>query len=284
MKQRFLFLSLAVAMLMASCSNVNQVPSRQGSLTQDESNLMSSLPEGFTLTKIESAIQHYINDQLWYYPKSIVQNQETNDFSAYVGKSIEMEVRSYNGEIYVSDNTDNDQGEWLAYFKKKRDTIYCDALVGPNDPIWPNSEYQVIDRFQIEVQEPYKPNYGNSIYKDQMVAAAITYLKQFMGDMQRGDDAKGWNRVQGYLVNFHEYDESANAWFLKENNEAIYVPFIFIEENGTYRVNGVKGYSIDKVFDKNPNDPDRFMLEKQIQDAIKKKVATSNEWENVIVN
>lgn len=141
-------------------------------------------------------------------------------------------------------------------------------------------DHQVQDHVQDEVQEPHRPDYGNTAYKDQMLAAAVSYLRQFMNDMQRGEEAKEWIHVQGYLVNFHEYDESAYAWFLKENGEAVNIPFIFIEDNGTIRADGMKGYSLDHIFDRDPGDPNRVMVEQQIKDSIKRKKSASNEWED----
>ncbi|MGF6355241.1 hypothetical protein ABIE27_003155 [Paenibacillus sp. 4624] len=132
---------------------------------------------------------------------------------------------------------------------------------------------------QIDIQEPHQPNYGDSPYKDKMVAAAINYLEKFLIDMKSGEQAKDWDHVQGYLVNFHEYDDTANAWFIKSNGEAVYVPFLFIENSGTITVDGITGYSVKKMMDKAPDDPDRVMFERQIHDAVKIKANLSNKWE-----
>lgn len=142
-------------------------------------------------------------------------------------------------------------------------------------------QHSVVDYTQIDIQDPHQPTYSDSPYKDKMVTAAIKYLEKFLIDMKSGEQAKDWDHVQGYLVNFQEYDETANAWFIKSNGEAVYVPFAFIENNGTITVDGIKGYSVKNMMDKATDDPDRIMFERQINDAVKQLSNSSNEWDSI---
>lgn len=142
-------------------------------------------------------------------------------------------------------------------------------------------QHSVVDYTQIDIQDPRKPNYSDSPYKDKMVTAAINYLEKFLIDMKSGEQAKDWDHVQGYLVNFQEYDETANAWFIKSNGEAVYVPFLFIEKHGTITVDGITGYSVKNMMDKATDDPDRIMFEHQINDAVKQLSNSLNEWDSI---
>ncbi|MBY0204659.1 hypothetical protein H7T88_15645 [Paenibacillus cucumis Kampfer et al. 2016] len=279
MKRICLFLFFALGVLLVSCTTTNQASEKQETQTKSE----SILPAGYTLDAIKVALQNYINNQLWYNSGSNHENsgQNITAFEKNIGQNIQLEIRNYNGKIYAINSAEKNDEEWLAYFNLKNGIVYCDSLLFPKDSAWPQEKYELVEYTQIDIQEPHQPTYSDSPYKDKMVTAAINYLEKFLIDMKSGEQAKDWDHVQGYLVNFQEYDETANAWFIKSNGEAVYVPFAFIENNGTITVDGITGYSVKNMMDKATDDPDRIMFERQINDAVKQLSNSSNEWDSI---
>ena len=263
--KKVIFLLLFAVMLFTSCSSINNTTISTPPVSQDVAYMNSELPDYFTLTNIEDALNEYINYRLWFYPAKIMGKVEDENFDSYIGNEIDVEVRNYNGEIFASTNA----GEWLAYFKVKNGIVYCEGLVRQNEPTWPKGEYTVLGNFQVKVEGPHKPNYGHSPNKDKMLVAALSYLEKYCEDMINGAERDKWIGAQGYLVDFYEYENGTSAWFIRNDGEAVNVPMLFIEENKTIKVEGLKGYSLKNVDTLNSTDPGRYLFEKQIQDAVK---------------
>ena len=229
-------------------------------------NQSAGLPAHYTLAQIENALKEFINYRFWFYPAAIVEELEEEEFESYIGKEIEVEVRSYNGEIYASTSV----GQWLAYFNVKNGILYCVGLIYPNVPMWPGNDYTVSGDFRFKVEEPHKPNYGSSPYKDSMLTAALSYLEKYCEDMNSGAERDKWIDVEGYLADFYEYEDGTSAWFIRNDEEAVNVPMLFDKENNIIKVEGLKGHSLKNVYSLNPDELGRYLFDKQIHDAVRK--------------
>lgn len=202
-----------------------------------------------------------IQTRLWTF-------QQKKGFEKYIGKTVDVEIRVYdNSEKQVYACTS--MGEWLALFDIKDGFVYCDGQVVKGEKYWPEGNgYRVIENYSLKVQEPHKPNYGSSARKDKMIAAIEEKVKWACEeDFYKGEGDNKWEDVDTYIVNFYEYEMATHVWLCKKDGSITDYPVYLEENNGEFKVQTNKGYSVTNkdAFNKFG----RFQFERDINDAAK---------------
>lgn len=255
---------------MTAESNLSNTPSKTIGIDKIETTPFNSLevnlPEGYTVGKIKSSLLEYINYRLWLYPIKFQDATSDKDFDKYIDKSIDVEIRVYTNNSEKSVYAYTNIGNWLAVFKNSNGFVYCDGQVGENETLYPEgNNYQVIEKYSIEIQKPHKPNYGNSPRKDKMIAALESSLKSSCEEYYLAE--KEWTNVNVYIADFYEYEMGAHAWLCKENGSITCYPVNFDEENGQFEIQKLKGYTFESKGSLNKFGS--FQLERYINDAVK---------------
>lgn len=276
---------LSIIMLIASCSNEDLSTSNIDESLREEvdggdaenankHNLgtVDAIPETetFTLEDIEIALDEYINYILWNDPitnlggEAPTNSGSTISFNPYIDKTIDVEVRDYDGNLYASIGIN----EWLAIFKTLNESLYCVGLTRPNQYDWPDGDYIVVGSFQMEVAEPRKPNYGSSPYKDQLLVAARENLQSVCEDLHSGEGSEEWIGAQAHIVDFFEYQDGTTIVLIKDDGYAWIHPIYFDERNDAIVAVGMKGYGMDNVDQLPSDDLGRFFFELLMDDII----------------
>lgn len=265
LKKTSITLAIGITLLITACSNTavkNSTPEVISTTKSEE-----KLPIGFTLAKINSAIEEYINYRLWFFPSKVAGN--TSEFDSFIDQSIEGEVRLYESSpevVYVSIN----KGERLAVLKLDKGFVYCDGFLEKDSTQWPKGTYVIIDKIIVKVKQPHKPNYGTSPLKDKMINAIESQIKKSLKDLSSGEDGDKWNNTTIYLVDFYEYERGVNIWYVREDGYVWHAPMLLVEKNNGFEAENLKGYELKNAFTLDKYDPGRYMFEKQTNDAIKK--------------
>ncbi|WP_042203377.1 hypothetical protein [Paenibacillus camerounensis] len=258
MKNILTVIVIVIMIFANGCSN--QIGSK------DSSHPMHSLPADFTTDKIQRAFDEYVNYRLWFYPKSVPGN--SYEFDSYVGQKINAEIRLY-ASAPDTPYIHTDIGDWLAIFKTFNGFVYCDGIADIENSVLSLSNYEVIDRFTLDVKHAHTPNYGVSETKEEIIKAIENNIQKITKDLLDSTDRELWEQSTVYLTNFYEYEQGVSIWFVREDHYVWQVPVSFIKINGIYETQSLKGYGFDNLFDLELHDPGRYTFEKQISDAVK---------------
>ncbi len=252
----------------ASHSSDSFTIASSGVLSDKTASTQSSLPSGFTRSKVKYALAEYLNYRLWLYPDKIMDAPTEKSFEKYIGKTVDIEIRVYDNsekQVYASTS----MGEWLALFDIKDGFVYCDGQVGKGEKYWPKENgYRVIENYSLEIQKPNKPNYGSSERKNKMIVAIEAKVKWACEeDFSKGEDGDEWENVDAYIVNFYEYEMATHVWLCKKDGSITDYPVYLEDNNGEFKVQTNKGYSVKNkdAFNKFG----RFQFDRDINDAAK---------------
>lgn len=258
--------------LFYGCSKYDGALSNKASKIAEISlppSLEAKLPDNFTLEKTKSALLEYINYRMWYYPSKIEENFSEDHFDKYIGKPMDVEIRVYNDNADKSVYAHTSIGHLLV-FDSIGEFVYCDGQVKEGSYKWPKeNSYEVVEKYQIILPEPRKPNYGTSPRKDKMLTGFESTIRSACEEYYsyKGSDGEDWENVDVYIADFYEYEMGTHAWFVKQDGSIANFPASFEEdENGDIKVIGLKGYTL-------PNKDEiipfaKHLFEKDITDAI----------------
>ncbi|GIQ71162.1 hypothetical protein DUZ99_12010 [Xylanibacillus composti] len=229
------------------------------------------LPSGFTLQNIQTALEQYINDRLWFYPTEVRGSPTDKNFDPYIGRTLEVEVRVYDDgsgdkQVYAQTSA----GEWLVRFMIQQGIVYSEGQVGPGEDHYPQGNYMAVGSFTIEIQEAHPPNYGMSPRKEKMIIAIEETAKAVCEDLERGTESGIWSGTEVYMADFYEYEEAGALWLVRFDGYALYMPIEIVEEYNSFTTVLGKGYGLNNVYELDQNDPGRFMFDRQTQDAVRK--------------
>lgn len=257
---RKMMTALALIMLLSSCSTVSKDNNSNNSVVVNASSL--ELPPNISLDSVKNAFKEFINYRLWWYP-----NETDNqiNFEPYVGKEINAEVRMYDSDpqtVYIHTQL----GDWLTKFVFFKGIVYCDGFVKQEEKNnYPQGDFKKVDTLKITVETPHKPNYGTSPRKDKMIQAAETYVDFRCTDFAAGTEADLWKGVKVYIVDFYEYEDVVNLWFVRRDGYAYFGPVQLTEKDNEFQTQGLKGFEIQDI----KKEENNFLFERQIGDAVK---------------
>lgn len=227
------------------------------------------LPENFTIEKIKSALLEYINYRMWYYPSKIEDNFSEKNFDNYIGQPMDVEIRVYNGNADETVYAHTGIGHLLV-FNSTDEFVYCDGQVSEKNPSWPkDNNYKVMEKYQIIIPEPRKPNYGTSPRKDKMIAELESVIRSDCEEYYNynGIDGEDWGNVDVYIADFYEYEMGTHAVIVKQDGSITDYPVQFEEkENGDIKVIKLKGYTIRNKDEM--NEFGKHSFERDTNDAI----------------
>jgi hypothetical protein len=287
----FIIIVIGMSLLICSCST-NRIVGPEGTIASKDlpaetievtesritPNLEAKLPANYTLAKIKSALEEYMNYRMWLYPEKVEGNYGKTKFDPYISKIIDVEVRIYqdnSGEKKVFAHTNI--GEWLVIFETENGIVYGDGQVLKEDAkMWPQDNYEVIGAFSVKVPQPHKPNYGRSPRKEKMIAAAEAYVKFFCDDASKGSESKEWINTEVYIADFYEYQELTSTWYVRQDGYVWYNPVRLVEQNTEFEAVGVKGFGMKNIYTLDKFDNGRYMFESEIHDAVKQFRCLSN--------
>jgi hypothetical protein len=276
--KKMLAILILTSLLLTSCSPKSfSNPSKNTlglTVNKLEEKKQAELPQGFTLDKIEEALLEYINYRLWLYPSKLIGGITTGkEFDNYVNKSIEVEIRVYETDSGKLVCGKTNIGERLMVFRNKHDFVYCDGQIGEEEQEQGqpgNIEiYAVLETYTVTIPEPHKPNYGTSQRKEKMLAAFESYIKKQLYDLYNnlgGPKLDEWAEIEVFIADFYEYEDGAHAWFLKKDGSIESYAVYFIEANGEFQVQSLKGYTMNSKDEF--NEWGRFYFERDMTDAV----------------
>lgn len=210
------------------------------------------LPEGFTVENIKNAFLEYSNYFLWYSPLMVdgtpkfvadIEPEEHPELSdnflfGYIGEYINVEIRLYDDndtEIRLYDDNSVDSvyasisaGEWLVVFREKDGFVYSPGHLHKSSQLWPEGNYEIVEKYSVKIPEPHTPNFGTSKRKDMMVDAAVSTVKERLGESSNGHKSE-----KVHIENFFEYEGVTTALIFLNNDSVLHCPINFDEdENG----------------------------------------------------
>ncbi|UJF31800.1 hypothetical protein [Paenibacillus hexagrammi] len=266
---RKVIFAFTISLLVNGCSNLSQdIDDSKNTSTNSAVVVTSSseLPTRFSLDSIRKAFKEYINYRLWFYPD---ETEKQFNFEPYIGKEITTEVRVYESNpqnIYIH----TEIGDWLAKIVYANGFVYCDGFIRQEDTnIYPKGDYKKVDTLKIKVEPPHKPNYGTSHRKDKMIQAAVDYAEHLCKDFENGTESELWKDSKVYIVDFYEYENVINVWFVRQDGFASYTPVQVTESNNEFTTQGIKGFDIPNIRKLDKKDNETYFFEKQIGDTIK---------------
>jgi len=222
------------------CSCAVKVDNRELSPISSE-NITYSLPKQYSVDKIESAIEEYLNYILW-------NNIETR-YDSNIGKNMEMDVR-----VYATNQGDKKiyayypQDEELFILQDINGVLYCTGQISmDNKDSWPQGNYETAGTLSVSVQSLRTPNFGSSERKNTMIAAAESKLRSSLcEDYLGGEDRERWVGATAFIPNFFEYEDVISAWIERQDGFIVYSPISIEERDGEMIASGVKGFEIKK--------------------------------------
>lgn len=257
------FAIMIAAMLLGGCGGIdNSVkdadPFRVDPQVSQED---AGLPAPFTMDKLQQALDEYINYRLWYYPENTAGTVGNSSFDAYIGQSIDVEIRSYGEGIYAS----LPMKERLVVFEEKEGIVYTQGQIDPDMKAWPGGDYTSIGSFSLKISEPRKPVFGDSPRKTKMIEASLAYLDRYYNDVSQQGADEEWEGITATLVDFYEYEMGTTAWLVRKDGAIYNVPMYFDEENDGILAVGMKGYHVEDAEAFGPEEGYRYL--KEVEDA-----------------
>ncbi|MHA7967576.1 hypothetical protein ACX93W_26030 [Paenibacillus sp. CAU 1782] len=243
------FTVVMAAMLLGACGGTeNVIVSQTPFIVTQVNDEDALLPAPYTMDNLQQSLDEYINYRLWYYPENTTGALEENvSFDSYIGKSvgqsIDIEIRSYEGNVYASLPTK----EWLIPFSANDGIVYTEGEINSEQQAWPESDYTSIGSFSLKVNEPRSPVFGSSVRKDKMVEASLAYLDHFYDDVSRQGEEEAWAGTTATLVDFYESQMATAAWLVRKDGEIYHVPMYFEEEEAGITAVGMKGFRLNDV-------------------------------------
>ncbi len=238
-----------------------------GSCSSEAASISNSvkLAEEYSIGTLQTAMEDYINERLWYYPEKI-EGQGMNKFDSYIGQTLQVEVRVYKDaegqdKLYGHTNI----GDWLVVFKSKDGYVYADGQVssGPEGG-WPGDSYETAGSFTVKVNPPHQIEYGDSPHKREVVAAMDKRVKALCADLTHGTDAADWKNAQVFVADFHPYEDMTTAWVIRPDGYT-WITGVFAEEQeGTLTGGLTAGFGIHKIKDLPETDPTRYEFETRV--------------------
>ncbi|WP_058300478.1 hypothetical protein [Gorillibacterium timonense] len=230
----------------------------------------AELPAGYTLAKIRTALEDYINLRLWLYPDR-TEGKGTNEFEPYIGQDLEFELRLYTGSdgqkrIYAH----ADKGKSLVTFTLMDGIVYANGKVTEEESgaDWPGQDFQAKGTLTQHISEPHKPDYGSTPHKDKMIAAAKEYAKRICEDLNASSERDQWNKAEVYIQDFYEYETGTALWIVRSDDYAWYSPLSFEESGDTIKAVGVKGFEVKNIHGLAADQLERFMFDRAVSDSI----------------
>lgn len=243
-----------LALLLGSCSS--------GAASVSNS---AKLADGYSIGTLQTAMENFINERLWYYPEKI-EGKGMDQFDAFIGQTLQVEVRLYKdaeGQDKVYGHTDI--GDWLVIFKNEDGYVYADGQVSEESPdAWPGDSYETAGSFTVKVNPSHQIEYGDSPHKREVVAVMDKQVRALCADLTRGADAADWKNAQVFVADFHPYEDMTTAWVVRPDGYA-WVTGVFAEEQEGALTGGVTGgFGIHKIKDLPETDPNGYEFDTRV--------------------
>ncbi|MCD1257299.1 hypothetical protein B5M42_000420 [Paenibacillus athensensis] len=270
MNKRKAIAAILIIIFLSGCSTLPRINTNsQHELSNSATAATASeleLPPKMNMENIKKAFAEFINYRLWFYPN---ETEKQFDFAPLVGKELTAEVRVYTSDtqsVYIQ----TELGDWLAKIIYSNGIVYASGFIKQADKdLYPPGNYENAGNLMIKVESPHKPNYGTSPRKDKMIKAVEEYATDRCQDFAQGTESELWKGAKVYIVDFYEYEDVVNVWFVRLDGLASYAPVQLTEGEHEFNTQGVQGYDIPDIKKLNKKDEDTSFFEKQLEDAVK---------------
>lgn len=223
---------VVVTILINGCSNLQSDHASSSSSAETEFDDIGKLPHNMNANQVKAAFEEYANYRLWYYPDEI---NFHIDFQSCIGKEINADLLVFESDpdrIYLR----TEISESLGIIEYKDGIVYLDGFVEPGNPnyLYPQGKHVEVDTIKVMISEPRKPNFGTSPRKDKMVQAAKRYVERLCQDFLSGEESALWENADIYILDFYEYQDFIDIWWIRKDGYASSSPVQIIENNHAF--------------------------------------------------